>query len=68
MRRAALAALKRALRGVKVARILDAGCGTGGMLIEVVHHVKEAGGKPQLLYGKLFGQEKNLTTAAIARA
>jgi type I restriction enzyme M protein len=45
----------------------DPACGTGGMLIEVVHHVKEAGGKTQLLYGRLFGQEKNLTTAAIAR-
>jgi type I restriction enzyme M protein len=45
----------------------DPACGTGGMLIEVVQHVKAAGGKPQLLYGKLFGQEKNLTTSGIAR-
>jgi len=47
--------------------VYDPACGTGGMLVEVVEHVKHAGGKPQLLYGKLFGQEKNVTTAAIAR-
>jgi type I restriction enzyme M protein len=40
-------------------------CGTGGMLLETIHHVKEAGGDPRLL--KLKGQEKNLTTEAIAR-
>lgn len=45
----------------------DPACGTGGMLIEVVQHVKAAGGNTQLLYGKLFGQEKNLTTSGIAR-
>jgi type I restriction enzyme M protein len=37
------------------------------MLVEVVEHVRRAGGRPQMLYGKLFGQEKNVTTAAIAR-
>ena len=37
------------------------------MLIEVVQHVREGGGRVQLLWGKVFGQEKNLTTAAIAR-
>jgi type I restriction system adenine methylase HsdM len=47
--------------------VYDPACGTGGMLIEVVEHVKDAGGRPQLLYGKLFGQEKNLTTSGIAR-
>jgi len=47
--------------------VYDPACGTGGMLIEVVHHVKETGGRVQLLWGKVFGQEKNLTTAAIAR-
>jgi type I restriction enzyme M protein len=45
----------------------DPACGTAGMLIEVVQHVKEQGGKAQMLYGKLFGQEKNLTTSGIAR-
>jgi type I restriction enzyme M protein len=47
--------------------VYDPACGTGGMLIEVVQHVREGGGRVQLLWGKVFGQEKNLTTAAIAR-
>ena len=47
--------------------VYDPACGTGGMLIEVVQHVKASGGRVQLLWGKVFGQEKNLTTAAIAR-
>jgi putative hemolysin len=38
--------------------VYDPACGTGGMLIEVIEHVKRAGGNPQLLWGKLFGQEK----------
>ncbi len=45
--------------------VYDPACGTGGMLLETVHHVKERGGDPRLL--KLKGQEKNLTTEAIAR-
>ncbi len=47
--------------------IYDPACGTGGMLLEAVHHVRETGGDPKTLRGRLFGQEKNLTTAAIAR-
>lgn len=47
--------------------IYDPACGTGGMLIEAIQHVKEAGGNVKTLWGKLFGQEKNLTTSAIAR-
>lgn len=47
--------------------IYDPACGTGGMLLEAVHHVKEAGGRVELLWGKLYGQEKNLTTSSIAR-
>ncbi len=47
--------------------VYDPACGTGGMLIEVIEHVKRAGGNPQLLLGKLFGQEKVLTTSGIAR-
>ena len=45
--------------------IYDPACGTGGMLLETIHHVKERGEDPRLL--KLKGQEKNLTTEAIAR-
>jgi len=47
--------------------VYDPACGTGGMLIEVVQHVHHKGGRVELLWGKVFGQEKNLTTAAIAR-
>lgn len=47
--------------------IYDPACGTGGMLLEAVNHVRDARGDVKLLWGKLFGQERNLTTAAIAR-
>jgi type I restriction enzyme M protein len=41
----------------------DPACGTGGMLIECIHHIQN----DQMTYGKIFGQEKNLSTSAIAR-
>ena len=47
--------------------IYDPTCGTGGMLLEAIHHVQETQGDVRTLWGKLFGQEKNLTTSAIAR-
>jgi type I restriction enzyme M protein len=47
--------------------IYDPACGTGGMLLEAIHHVKENHGDDRTLWGKRFGQEKNLTTSAIAR-
>ncbi|MCC6176113.1 MAG: SAM-dependent DNA methyltransferase [Chloroflexi bacterium] len=49
--------------------VYDPACGTGGMLLEAVQHVREADGESAVrrLWGKLYGQEKNLTTAAIAR-
>ena len=47
--------------------IYDPACGTGGMLLEAVHHVREAGGRVEMLWGRLYGQEKNLTTSGIAR-
>lgn len=47
--------------------VYDPACGTGGMLIEVIQHVKAARGRPQLLWGKLYGQEKVLATSGIAR-
>lgn len=47
--------------------IYDPACGTGGMLLESVHHVREAGGNIRTLWGKLYGQEKNLTTSGVAR-
>jgi len=45
--------------------IYDPACGSGGMLLEAYHKVKEHGGDYRKL--KLFGQEKNLTTSSIAR-
>ena len=47
--------------------VYDPACGTGGMLLETVQHVRAAGGDTRLLLGRLHGQEKNLTTAAIAK-
>ena len=47
--------------------IYDPACGTGGILLEAIHHVQETHGDVRTLWGKLCGQEKNLTTSAIAR-
>ena len=47
--------------------VYDPACGTGGMLLETLHYVREHGGDDRLMLGRLYGQEKNLTTAAIAR-
>jgi len=47
--------------------LYDPACGTGGMLIEAIQHVRSAGGNVKMVWGKLYGQEKNLTTSAIAR-
>ena len=47
--------------------VYDPACGTGGMLLAAVAHVREQGGDPRTFFGKLNGQEKNLTTAAVAR-
>ncbi|HEV2579703.1 MAG TPA: class I SAM-dependent DNA methyltransferase, partial [Ktedonobacteraceae bacterium] len=35
--------------------IYDPACGTGGMLLEAVHHVRETGGNARTLWGKLYG-------------
>jgi len=45
--------------------VYDPACGTGGMLLECVDHLKAAGQDYRTL--KLFGQEKNLTSGSIAR-
>ena len=47
--------------------IYDPACGTGGMLLGAIEHVQRAGGDARTFFGKIFGQEKNLTTASIAR-
>ena len=43
--------------------VYDPACGTGGMLIEAIHHINN----DKYTYGKIYGQEKNLSTSAIAR-
>jgi type I restriction enzyme M protein len=45
--------------------IYDPTCGTGGMLLSALAEVKREGGEYRTL--KLYGQERNLTTSAIAR-
>ena len=45
--------------------IYDPACGTGGMLIESLEYLKESNLNPKTL--KIYGQESNLTTSAIAR-
>ena len=47
--------------------IYDPACGTGGMLLGAVDHVQRAGGDARTFFGKIYGQEKNLTTSSIAR-
>jgi type I restriction enzyme M protein len=47
--------------------VYDPACGTGGMLLAAVEHVHARGGDPRTFFGKIFGQEKNLTTASVAR-
>ena len=42
--------------------IYDPACGTGGMLIEAIRYIKN----DKETYGKIYGQEKNLSTAATA--
>jgi type I restriction enzyme M protein len=45
--------------------VYDPACGSGGMLIEAANEVVEAGGSVARM--RFYGQEINLTTAAIAR-
>ncbi len=43
--------------------VYDPACGTGGMLIEAIRNMDDQ----KASYGKIYGQEKNLSTSAIAR-
>ena len=45
--------------------VYDPACGTGGMLLECVDHLKDS--KEDYRTLKLYGQEKNLTSSSIAR-
>ncbi|MCM1236922.1 MAG: N-6 DNA methylase, partial [Ruminococcus flavefaciens] len=43
--------------------VYDPACGTGGMLIEAIRYMNG----DKATYGRIYGQEKNLATSAIAR-
>lgn len=43
--------------------VYDPACGTGGMLIEAIRYMND----DKMTYGRIYGQEKNLATSAIAR-
>ncbi|MCD7991302.1 MAG: type I restriction-modification system subunit M [Clostridia bacterium] len=43
--------------------VYDPACGTDGMLIEAIRHINDR----QMTYGRIYGQENNLSTSAIAR-
>lgn len=43
--------------------VYDPACGSGGMLIEAVHHMKN----DAQCCGAIFGQEKNVTNASVAK-
>jgi type I restriction enzyme M protein len=47
----------------KLDKVLDFACGSGSLLLNVRHQIKEAGGT----VGRIYGQEKNITTYNLAR-
>ncbi|MEM0938796.1 MAG: type I restriction-modification system subunit M [Bacteroidota bacterium] len=47
----------------KLDKVLDFACGSGSLLLNVRKQIKEGGGS----IGKIFGQEKNITTYNLAR-
>lgn len=53
------------LRPTENETVYDPACGSGGMLVETSNAVKAGGGDTRTL--RLYGQEINLTTSAIAR-
>lgn len=63
--RAIVHLLVRLLDPVAGETIYDPACGSGGMLVETSNAVQENGGDTRTL--RLYGQEVNLTTSAIAR-
>jgi type I restriction enzyme M protein len=63
--RAVVRLLTRILDPQPTDTIYDPACGSGGMLVEAVNEVIEAGSS--IAQMRLFGQEVSLTTSAIAR-
>lgn len=53
------------LRPTEGMTVYDPAAGSGGMLLEAVHHMERAGKNPKSL--TLYGQEKNLNTWAICK-
>lgn len=47
----------------KLNKVLDMACGSGSLLLNVRKRIKESGGS----VGKIYGQEKNITTYNLAR-
>jgi type I restriction enzyme M protein len=47
----------------KLERVFDFACGSGSLLLNIRHRIKEAGGT----IGKIYGQEYNITTYNLAR-
>jgi type I restriction enzyme M protein len=63
--RAVVKLLTRILDPNNSETIYDPACGTGGMLLEAINHIKKK--KQDFRNLKLYGQESNLNTAGIAR-
>lgn len=63
--RAVVQLMGRILEPQEGESICDPACGSGGLLVESVNEVRDAGGDPRTL--GIYGQEINQTTAAIAR-
>jgi type I restriction enzyme M protein len=58
----------RILKPQEGSSIYDPACGTGGMLLEAVRYIRGRDGDIRSLYGRLYGQELNFITSAMARA
>ncbi len=63
--RAVVRLLTRILDPQPTDSIYDPACGSGGMLVEAANEVIDSGGSLRQM--RIYGQEVNLTTAAIAR-
>lgn len=63
--RAVVRLLTRILDPQPTDSVFDPACGSGGMLVEAANEILEAGGSVAQM--RFYGQEVNLTTAAIAR-
>ena len=48
----------------RIDKVLDFACGSGSLLLNVRHQMKRNGGRG---IGKIYGQEKNITTYNLAR-